>query len=88
MHKFSTEALKSSGVLHRLCCTTRKRVPGLLNVPVGGHPVADPKRMSGTIFTSMAPLFAIPTAGASYRLDSKEQIKYVVEKVRGPFDVH
>ena len=27
MHKFSTAATKSSGVLHRLCCATRKRVP-------------------------------------------------------------
>ncbi len=27
MHKFSTAATKSSGVLHRLRCTTRKRVP-------------------------------------------------------------
>ncbi len=33
MHKFSTAATKSSGVLHRPCCATRKRVPlGLLNV--------------------------------------------------------
>jgi len=27
MHKFSTAAKKSSGVLHRLRSTTRKRVP-------------------------------------------------------------
>ncbi len=33
MHKFSTAATKSSGVLHRQRCATRKRVPrGLLNV--------------------------------------------------------
>ena len=27
MHKFSTAATKSSGMLHRPRCTTRKRVP-------------------------------------------------------------
>ena len=27
MHKFSAAATKPSGVLHRPCCATRKRVP-------------------------------------------------------------
>ena len=34
MHKFSTSATKSSGVLHRPC-DPLAGAPGLLNVPVG-----------------------------------------------------
>jgi len=44
MHKFSTAAAKSSGVLHRQRCATRKRVPlGLLNVLKSTFAGADPQ---------------------------------------------
>ena len=38
MHKFSTAVTKSSGVLHRLRCTTRKRVPPASSGNLGQAP--------------------------------------------------
>ena len=42
MHKFSTAATKSSGVLHRLC-DPQAGAPGLLNVPYSTFAGADPQ---------------------------------------------
>jgi len=75
MHKSSTAATKSSGVL----CAPPARpasagapdpqtdAPGLLNVR-RGQPVADPNRTSSTTFTGVARFSAVRTVRASHRL--------------------
>ncbi len=63
MHKFSTAATKLSGVLHRPCRETRKRVQRIRR----GQPVADPNRMSGTFFTRVASVLPSELFGRATR---------------------